>query len=113
MDRELRIHANIDCFCRGTIAVTLIKQGPNLVIGNVGDSRAVLGTRDKDNSLCTIQLTVDLKPNLPATRSGHGCTGLNLCLCLVFHGGVAFPLQTHHHLSCSPSRSCFSSLLIQ
>ncbi|KAK4835032.1 hypothetical protein QYF36_004245 [Acer negundo] len=66
MDRELRIHANIDCFCSGTTAVTLIKQGPNLVIGNVGDSRAVLGTREKDNSLSAIQLTVDLKPNLPA-----------------------------------------------
>ena len=30
-----------------------------------GDSRAVLGTREKDNSLVAIQLTVDLKPNLP------------------------------------------------
>ncbi|XWS57270.1 hypothetical protein CRYUN_Cryun09bG0159600 [Craigia yunnanensis] len=66
MDRELRMHANIDCFCSGTTAVTLVKQGPYLVIGNVGDSRAVLGTRDKDNSLTAVQLTVDLKPNLPA-----------------------------------------------
>ncbi|EEF47391.1 probable protein phosphatase 2C 33 [Ricinus communis] len=66
MDRELRIHANIDCFCSGTTAVTLIKQGRNLVVGNVGDSRAVLGTRDKDDSLVAVQLTVDLKPNLPA-----------------------------------------------
>jgi serine/threonine protein phosphatase PrpC len=40
-------------------------QGRDLVIGNVGDSRAVLGTRDKDDSLISIQLTVDLKPNLP------------------------------------------------
>ncbi|KAL5769668.1 hypothetical protein ACOSP7_013822 [Xanthoceras sorbifolium] len=66
MDRELRMHAHIDCFCSGTTAVTLIKQGPNLVIGNVGDSRAILGTRDRDDSLLAIQLTVDLKPNLPA-----------------------------------------------
>ncbi|XVE90612.1 hypothetical protein DITRI_Ditri20bG0091700 [Diplodiscus trichospermus] len=66
MDRELRMHANIDCFCSGTTAVTLVKQGPFLVIGNVGDSRAVLGTRDKDNLLTAVQLTVDLKPNLPA-----------------------------------------------
>ncbi|XVF41486.1 hypothetical protein PTKIN_Ptkin01aG0283400 [Pterospermum kingtungense] len=65
MDRELRMHANIDCFCSGTTAVTLVKQGPYLVIGNVGDSRAVLCTRDKDNSLAAVQLTVDLKPNLP------------------------------------------------
>nr|DAD37174.1 TPA_asm: hypothetical protein HUJ06_007815 [Nelumbo nucifera] len=63
MDKELRLHPNIDCFCSGTTAVTLVKQ--DLVIGNVGDSRAVLGTRDQDNSLIAIQLTVDLKPNLP------------------------------------------------
>ncbi|GMH13063.1 hypothetical protein Nepgr_014904 [Nepenthes gracilis] len=66
MDRELRVHTTIDCFCSGTTAVTLVKQGQLLVIGNVGDSRAVLGTRDEDNSLIAVQLTVDLKPNLPA-----------------------------------------------
>lgn len=66
MDRELRLHSDIDCFCSGTTAVTLVKQGCYLVIGNVGDSRAVLGTRDVDNSLIAVQLTVDLKPNLPA-----------------------------------------------
>lgn len=26
MDRELRVHTNVDCFCSGTTAVTLIKQ---------------------------------------------------------------------------------------
>lgn len=65
MDKELKLHATIDCFCSGTTAVTLVKQGRDLVIGNVGDSRAVLGKRDKDNSLIAVQLTVDLKPNLP------------------------------------------------
>lgn len=65
MDKELRLHPSIDCFCSGTTAVTLVKQGQDLVIGNVGDSRAVLGTRVQDNSLSAVQLTVDLKPNLP------------------------------------------------
>ncbi|KAL8099785.1 hypothetical protein AgCh_032153 [Apium graveolens] len=65
MDRELKMYTNIDCFCSGTTAVTLIKQGQDLVISNVGDSRAVMGTRDKDDHLTAIQLTVDLKPNLP------------------------------------------------
>ncbi|KAJ0088775.1 hypothetical protein Patl1_33253 [Pistacia atlantica] len=32
---------------------------------NVGDSRAVLAMRDEDNSLIVVQLTVDLKPDLP------------------------------------------------
>ncbi|CAL5364803.1 unnamed protein product [Camellia sinensis] len=66
MDKELKMYTNIDCFCSGTTAVTLVKQGQYLVIGNVGDSRAVLGTRDEDDSIVAVQLTVDLKPNLPA-----------------------------------------------
>ncbi|KAL6501051.1 putative protein phosphatase 2C 33 [Orobanche hederae] len=66
MDKELRMYASTDCFCSGTTAVALVKQGKDIVIGNVGDSRAVLGTRDKNNLLTAVQLTVDLKPNLPA-----------------------------------------------
>ncbi|XP_015881094.2 probable protein phosphatase 2C 6 isoform X1 [Ziziphus jujuba] len=65
MDKELKFHPTIDCFCSGTTAVTVVKQGQDLVIGNVGDSRAVLATRDKDNCLIAVQLTVDLKPDLP------------------------------------------------
>ncbi|KAK1290565.1 putative protein phosphatase 2C 33 [Acorus calamus] len=65
MDKELKVHPNINCFCSGTTAVTLVKQGQDLVIGNVGDSRAILGTRDQNNRLVAVQLTVDLKPNLP------------------------------------------------
>lgn len=65
LDKELKTYPSIDCFCSGTTAVTLIKQGPDLVIGNVGDSRALLATRDENNSLVPVQLTIDLKPNLP------------------------------------------------
>lgn len=66
MDKELKMHPTIDCFCSGTTAVTMLLQGQNLVIANVGDSRAVLGTLTDDNSKVeAVQLTVDLKPNLP------------------------------------------------
>ncbi|XP_042394845.1 probable protein phosphatase 2C 33 isoform X2 [Zingiber officinale] len=65
VDKELRLHPEIDCFYSGTTAVTLVKQAQDLVIGNVGDSRAVLGTRDENNSLIAVQLTLDLKPSLP------------------------------------------------
>jgi hypothetical protein len=41
------------------------------VIGNVGDSRAIMGTRDENGVLKAIQLTVDLKPNLPGTCPFH------------------------------------------
>jgi serine/threonine protein phosphatase PrpC len=40
-------------------------QGENLVIANVGDSRAVLATTSIDGSLVPLQLTIDFKPNLP------------------------------------------------
>ncbi|KAL6998996.1 hypothetical protein U1Q18_000163 [Sarracenia purpurea var. burkii] len=98
MDKELKFHSAIDCFCSGTTAVTFVKQmelhhdlylakqkvatseeavsnvkglldqiekGQDLIIGNVGDSRAVLATRDKEDALMAVQLTTDLKPNLP------------------------------------------------
>jgi serine/threonine protein phosphatase PrpC len=41
-------------------------QGKHLVIGNVGDSRAILGTKDEKGAYVSVQLTVDLKPNLPS-----------------------------------------------
>ncbi|KAF8103429.1 hypothetical protein N665_0188s0365 [Sinapis alba] len=66
IDKDLKMHPTIDCFCSGTTSVTLIKQGDDLVVGNIGDSRAVLATRDEDNALVAVQLTVDLKPDLPS-----------------------------------------------
>ncbi|XP_010457365.1 PREDICTED: probable protein phosphatase 2C 1 [Camelina sativa] len=65
MDKELRSHPNLECFCSGCTAVTIIKQGSNLFMGNIGDSRAILGSKDNNNSMIAVQLTVDLKPDLP------------------------------------------------
>ncbi|KAJ1688581.1 hypothetical protein LUZ63_019971 [Rhynchospora breviuscula] len=65
MDWDLKKHQSIDCFCSGTTAVTLVKKGFDLVVGNLGDSRAVLGMRDDENNLIAEQLTIDLNPNLP------------------------------------------------
>jgi serine/threonine protein phosphatase PrpC len=65
MDKKLRFHPTIDCFYNRTIVVTPLKQEEDLVMGNVGDSRAIMGTGDNDISLIAVKLTVDLKPNLP------------------------------------------------
>ncbi|XP_065025564.1 probable protein phosphatase 2C 64 isoform X1 [Musa acuminata AAA Group] len=66
MDKELRSHPSLDCFCSGSTAVILLKLGFNLFIANIGDSRAVLGCTDDNNtSMLPVQLTVDLKPDLP------------------------------------------------
>ncbi|XP_038881643.1 probable protein phosphatase 2C 65 [Benincasa hispida] len=64
-DQELSLDSSIDCFCSGTTAVTIIKQGENLVVANLGDSRAVLCTRGDKHQQIPIQLTVDQKPNIP------------------------------------------------
>ncbi|KAL2938065.1 putative protein phosphatase 2C 52, partial [Bienertia sinuspersici] len=56
MDKELRSHPNLDCFCSGSTAVTIVKQV---------DSRAIMGSKDSNDSLVAIRLTVDLKTDLP------------------------------------------------
>lgn len=68
MDDYLAQEVNTDSYCSGCTAVTLIKQGDQLIVGNLGDSRAVLCTRDRDQ-LIPVQLTVDLKPNIPSETS--------------------------------------------
>ncbi|KAI4322641.1 hypothetical protein L6164_022315 [Bauhinia variegata] len=65
MDKELKSHPNLDCFCSGSTAVTMVKQGSNLFMSNIGDSRAIMGSKDSNDSMVAIQLTVDLKPDLP------------------------------------------------
>ncbi|KAK6125994.1 hypothetical protein DH2020_040302 [Rehmannia glutinosa] len=65
MDEELEADASIESYCSGTTSVTLLKKGEHLIVANLGDSRAVLCTRDENNQLVSEQLTVDLKPNLP------------------------------------------------
>ncbi|KAK1629404.1 hypothetical protein QYE76_003719 [Lolium multiflorum] len=65
VDEELRQHSGIDCICSGTTAVTVVRQGDHLFIANLGDSRAVLCARDSKDRPVSVQLTIDLKPDLP------------------------------------------------
>ncbi|CAO2813307.1 unnamed protein product [Amaranthus hypochondriacus] len=64
-DKELRSRPNLDCFCSGSTAVSIVKQGSNLFMGSIGDSRAIMGSMDSNDNLIATQLTVDLKPDLP------------------------------------------------
>lgn len=91
LDKELRNHASIDCICSGSTAVSIVKQvlqefpfisrfhklslskhavnffqKEHLIIANLGDSRAILCSRGDNDQLVPVQLTVDLKPNLPS-----------------------------------------------
>ncbi|XP_024974729.1 probable protein phosphatase 2C 65 [Cynara cardunculus var. scolymus] len=63
-DERLDENASIDSYSSGSTTVSLLKQGDNLIIANLGDSRAVLGTKSKEDVLQPVQLTVDLKPQL-------------------------------------------------
>ncbi|TXG71666.1 hypothetical protein EZV62_000245 [Acer yangbiense] len=51
IDQELKQNTETDSFHSGTTALTIVKQGENLVAANVGDSRAVLATLSDDGSL--------------------------------------------------------------
>ncbi|KAM7526547.1 hypothetical protein LguiA_016449 [Lonicera macranthoides] len=68
MDDDLQGKPTIDSYCSGTTAVTVIKQGSDLMVVNMGDSRAVLCTRGDRDELVPIQLTADLKPGVPSER---------------------------------------------
>ncbi|XP_020599427.1 probable protein phosphatase 2C 12 [Phalaenopsis equestris] len=76
MDGELKLLTHMDCSYSGTTAVTIIKQGEDVIVANLGDSRAVLGTLTKEGRLKAVQLTIDLKPSVPQEaeriRSSNG-----------------------------------------
>ncbi|OIW00884.1 hypothetical protein TanjilG_22682 [Lupinus angustifolius] len=82
MDEELALKVDYDGFSGGSTAVTIIKQKDQLIIGNLGDSRAVLCTRADDNHFVPVQLTVDLKPDIP-------CEALRIVNC----GGRVFAAE--------------------
>lgn len=65
MDNELKLQAGMDCSFSGTTAVCAIKQGKDLIIANLGDSRAVLATMSGTGFLKAVQLTTDQKPCVP------------------------------------------------
>lgn len=69
MDKELKVQAAaMDCSFSGTTAVCAIKQGRDLIVANLGDSRAVLATISEQGYLRAVQLTTDQKPNVPGNH---------------------------------------------
>ncbi|KAL9227746.1 hypothetical protein vseg_003397 [Gypsophila vaccaria] len=65
VDEELSLNTSIETYCSGTTSVSVIKQDDHLIISNLGDSRAVMCSRGERDQVIPVQLTVDLKPNLP------------------------------------------------
>lgn len=79
VDYDLELHPVIDSFYSGTAALTVILEGDLLVLANVGDSRAVLGTTSDDGCLSAVQLTLDFKPNLPEESERIYKSGGSVC----------------------------------
>ncbi|KAL1212698.1 putative protein phosphatase 2C 72 [Cardamine amara subsp. amara] len=65
IDRELLLQV-FDCSFSGSTAVVAITHGDDLMIANLGDSRAVLGMITEDGEISAVQLTSDLTPNVPS-----------------------------------------------
>ncbi|CDO98822.1 unnamed protein product [Coffea canephora] len=81
IDYQLAQLPGIDSFYSGSTALTIVRQGNLIVVANVGDSRAVLATTSDDGSLVPIQLTVDLKPNLPQESERITQSNGRICSC--------------------------------
>ncbi|GMI97954.1 hypothetical protein like AT5G26010 [Hibiscus trionum] len=80
MDKEIKLQENLDCSASGTTAVVVVRQDEDVVIANLGDSRAVLGTMT-ENGIKAVQLTTDLKPGLPSESERiRNCKGRVLAL---------------------------------
>ncbi|CAD6334076.1 unnamed protein product [Miscanthus lutarioriparius] len=81
VDDELRRSRRFDAVQSGCTALSIVKQGDLMVVANVGDSRAVLGTTSDDGAVAAVQLTVDFKPNLPQEKERiRRCNGQVYCL---------------------------------
>lgn len=128
MDNELKVQPNMDCSFSGTTAVCAIKQGKDIIIANLGDSRAVLATMSNAGYLKAVQLTTDQKPCLPEEAArikscegrvfalkeepsvmrvwlpGENCPGLAMARALgdsrlKHHGVISTPQVTAHRIT--------------
>ncbi|KAL4297527.1 hypothetical protein GQ457_12G031540 [Hibiscus cannabinus] len=106
LDKEIMLQENLDCSTSGTTAVVVVRQSEDLVIANLGDSRAVLGTMT-ESGIKAVQLTTDLKPGLPREAERiRNCKGRTCPMSRAFgdfllknHGIIAVPDVFHYQLT--------------
>ncbi|AEE86151.1 putative protein [Arabidopsis thaliana] len=64
--RILKVKKIHDCSASGTTAVLAVKHGNQVMVANLGDSRAVMIGTSEDGETKVAQLTNDLKPSVPS-----------------------------------------------
>ncbi|KAK6914391.1 LOW QUALITY PROTEIN: PPM-type phosphatase-like domain [Dillenia turbinata] len=105
MDKELKLHPKIDCFCSGTTAVILVKQGHDLVVGNIGDSRAVLEEAERIRQCKGRVFALQNEPEVPRVwLPNNNSPGLAMSrafgdFCLKDFGLISVPEISYHCLT--------------
>ncbi|RYR12982.1 hypothetical protein Ahy_B04g070220 isoform C [Arachis hypogaea] len=69
VDHHLKQNTGIDSFQSGTTALTVIKQGEDLIISNLGDSRAVLATTSDEPGVYRVWMPNGKTPGLAISRA--------------------------------------------
>ncbi|KFK29906.1 hypothetical protein AALP_AA7G193700 [Arabis alpina] len=64
--RILQLKKTLDCSASGTAAVLAVKHGNQVMIANLGDSRALMIGKSESGEIEVVQLTSDLKPSVPS-----------------------------------------------
>lgn len=59
----------VDPIVSGTTAIVVMLDGDNIIAANVGDSRAILATRENKNEIVIVPLSDDHKPERPDERA--------------------------------------------
>ncbi|KAF3596875.1 hypothetical protein DY000_02027782 [Brassica cretica] len=62
--RILKLKNTIDCSSSGTAAVFAVKHGNQVMVANLGDSRAIMIGTSENGETEVVQLTSDLKPSV-------------------------------------------------
>ncbi|CAN8327112.1 unnamed protein product [Cochlearia groenlandica] len=64
--RILKLKHAPDCYSSGSAAVFAVKHGNQVMVANLGDSRAVMIGTSVNGDIEVVQLTNDLKPSVPS-----------------------------------------------
>lgn len=69
VDESLTEETNIEPWYSGCTAIVTLVRGKQLIVGNCGDSRAVLATKDSDNQMLkAVDLSQDQNPDTPGEK---------------------------------------------